>query len=70
MAREIVGRFTDLIVGKRTFYFPTDMQAMEVAESLPDCVSWQVKLQNEAIVDSKVYRETKKPDRILTPPSR
>lgn len=52
---------TDLIVGGRTYGYQTDMEAIEMAEQLPDCVRWQVRLQHDrGVVDSEKYRSTRK----------
>ncbi len=57
--KPIVGDHTAILaVGQREFYFPSDMQALELAESLPDCVDWRVRLRHDrGIVDSKDYRK-------------
>lgn len=56
--RPIVGNMTELIVGQRTFHYQTDMEALEMAEHLPECVRWQVKLQHgKGMIDSDKYRQ-------------
>ncbi len=65
MEKPVVGEHTAILaVGRREFYFDTDMQAMELAESLPECVRWQVKLKyDKGIIDSKDYRKLITPER-------
>lgn len=56
--RPIIGEFTELIVGQRVFHYETDMEALEMAEHLPECVRWQVILKNgRGTIDSQKYRE-------------
>lgn len=65
MDRPIVGEFTELIVGNSRYHYSTDMEALEIAESLPEIVRWQVKLKDsKGIIDSERYRDT---NRKLTP---
>lgn len=55
--QEVKGHFSLLIVGKQSYRFPTDMQAMECAEEMPDCVNWTVRLQNnKGLIESQKFR--------------
>lgn len=56
--KPIIGKHTAILaVGTREFYFQTDMDALELAESLPEFVDWQVKLKyDKGTVESKNYR--------------
>lgn len=57
MNKPIIGDYTELIVGNSCYHYSTDMSALEVAESLPDCVRWKVRLQNnKGLIDSERYR--------------
>lgn len=57
------GYHTQLIMAGKSYRFLTDMDAMEVAESLPDSMRWQVRLQHgKGVVDSEKYRAARHDD--------
>lgn len=47
----------------RSYRFTSDMDAMEVAESLPESMRWQVRLQHgRGLVDSEKYKAARHDD--------
>lgn len=51
----VEGHFSELVIGGKSYRYATDMEALEMAEKLPE-VRWQIRLKhNRGIVDSEKY---------------